>query len=557
VRRRWLYPQARHSWFGAVLPLLLACSDGDSSAGNINDDAILDIPPFWQPVSTTASTDLGAEVRPIPPEAREAGGPVALVDRTEAAGLADVAGGGNQHGVGVLFTDLDGDDFADLLVVNGRSNITDAWTPSRYLRNRGDGTFAEATSSSGLGALLDGVDLYSVAAGDIDRDGDIDLYLGAQPTDMLLANQGDGTFVDATSAMNAGGPPSDPELVADGRSKVVSLGDLDGDGWLDIASASGTFTQPPRGYLLRNRGGDFTDVTAERNLTTDPFGNACAVLWSDHDNDGRQDLWIWNDRGGHVLLQNEAAGLRNVADERDDVVIFNPMGIDSADINHDGFLDYYVSNVGNNPLLVKQPDGTFADRTRTAGTGGEFGWGLGFEDFNHDTWPDIFVAQEDDRPYLLFTHGGDPDDLRFSQTELAHAPIVDNRAAHNVAVAFADYDRDGRTDVLTATTDGSRVNLYRNMTDTGTRGWLHVSVAAAPGGGRGGVGARVAVKTGDLIQFDDIKGGDSRASQSELSTRFGLGHWTGAEWVAVLWPDGRARVLRNVPANMHVRVGAD
>ncbi|MEQ8981533.1 MAG: ASPIC/UnbV domain-containing protein, partial [Deltaproteobacteria bacterium] len=60
---------------------------------------------------------------------------------------------------------------------------------------------------------------------------------------------------------------------------------------------------------------------------------------------------------------------------------------------------------------------------------------------------------------------------------------------------------------------------------------------------------RVAVKSGELVQFYDILGGSSRASQNEHSARFGLGPYTGAEWVVVLWPNGQYDVWRNVEGN--------
>ena len=119
--------------------------------------------------------------------------------------------------------------------------------------------------------------------------------------------------------------------------------------------------------------------------------------------------------------------------------------------------------------------------------------------------------------------------------------------------SFADYDDDGRTDVLTATTDGSRVTLYRNTTDTGSNRWLEVVVPVAPDtGAAGGATARVLVKTGDLVQFREIYGGSSRASQNALSARFGLGDWSGAEYVAVQWQTGVQTVVTGVEGNQRL-----
>ncbi|MCH9685651.1 MAG: CRTAC1 family protein [Deltaproteobacteria bacterium] len=511
---------------------------------------------LWASIDIGGAPDRGEPSGPVPESEQVEAGPITLVDTSAAAGLQGVVAGGNSHGVGVAFADLDGDDWADILVISGVSNANGQRFGSRLLRNRGDGTFEDATDTSGVGPILEGRDGYSVATGDLDGDGVVDLYVGAQPTDVFLRGRGDGTFEDVTASRGAGGPASDPGLVGNGSSKVVSLGDVDDDGDLDIVSASSTLPFPGV-YLLRNDGGgSFTDITADSGVAIDPRGNPCAVLWSDYDNDGDRDLWIWNDRGGKVLLRNDGGRLTNVTREAglDEVTINNPMGIDAADIDHDGDLDVYVSNIGNNPLLRNNGDGTFVDITNLAGTGGQYGWGLGFEDFDADGWADLFVAQEDDRPELVF-HNLGQDPPAFEQLAFEHPPVVDSNVAHNVAVAFADYDHDGRTDVLTARTDGSPVVLYRNETILGTHGTLDIVVTPRPEDQPGGgVGARVAVATGDLIQFRDITAGSSRASQTEQTIRMGLGQYRGADWVAVLWPNGRQAAVRNVGAGQRLQL---
>lgn len=99
-------------------------------------------------------------------------------------------------------------------------------------------------------------------------------------------------------------------------------------------------------------------------------------------------------------------------------------------------------------------------------------------------------------------------------------------------------------------TGGESIGLYRNDTDRGTARWLEVRVDVAPGdGAAGGVTARVVVSVAGTVSWRDITGGSSRASQNALSARFGLGHHTGAEWVAVLWPDGRQVAATNVPGD--------
>ncbi len=507
-------------------------------------------PFLWSPLGLEDAPDLGAEVRRAPDAA--AAGPVRLRELGVEAGLGEAIGGGNQHGVGIGFVDVNGDGWEDIYVANGLG--FERYASTLWL-NRQDGSFANITRASGIASVVGDTDTYSVAAADYDGDGDFDLYVGAHPRDFLLRNDGAGRFIDVAEDAGAGGPPSSEFRARDGRSKIASWGDWDGDGWMDVVVASSAFEDhPPRAYLLRNRGdGSFEDVTEESGVFAAPTGNPCAVMWSDYDNDGDQDLWIWNDRGrateNRVLLRNDGGRLVDVTAEAGITQnIGNPMGIDAADIDDDGRLDYFISDIGGTPLYLGQPDGSFVEVSRETGAQGDYGWGLGFEDFDANGWWDMFVAQEDNRDYLSFTHGGELPP-RFVRSGWPHAEVFPS-GAHNVAVAFADYDHDGRVDVVTATTDGSRINLFRNETELGGHNWLHVRVGRTPRTGAvGGVSARIVVKTGDRLQFKDVNGGSSRASQSATGVRFGLGAWTGADWVAALWPDGRQLVARNVPAN--------
>ena len=122
----------------------------------------------------------------------------------------------------------------------------------------------------------------------------------------------------------------------------------------------------------------------------------------------------------------------------------------------------------------------------------------------------------------------------------------------NVALASADMDGDGDVDIVTAGTGGSRLNLFRNDTTTGSQHWLEVQVVHPVTGAVGGVGARVVVVTPHVTLFRDVSGGHSRASQPFHSARFGLGDWDGATTVVALFPDGSSAAAVNVPADQRI-----
>jgi hypothetical protein len=159
--------------------------------------------------------------------------PVAFTDITEQAGISfrhESGAFGKKYlpetmGSGCAFLDYDGDAHVDLFLVNSttwpeRRGRRPAY-PALY-RNRGDGTFDEATGEAGLRVESYGM---GVAVGDYDNDGDPDLFLNALGPDRLYRNRGDGTFEDVTNAAGV----SDPAF----GSSATFL-DYDRDGWLDL-----------------------------------------------------------------------------------------------------------------------------------------------------------------------------------------------------------------------------------------------------------------------------------------------------------------------------------
>ena len=231
-----------------------------------------------------------------------------FADVTEAAGLADSYG----KGLGVAATDLDGDGLQDLYVANDS-------VENRLWKNLGDGGFRDETLFSGTGVNGIGVTEagMGVASGDLDGDGDFELYVTNfdHESHTLYLNEGDLAFSDRTASAGLDAPTRMP--VGFG----VSMRDFDDDGDLDLAVVNGhivdlihlyhdgqTYEQP--GQLFLNEGAfRFRDVTAGvGDLARPVVGRGSAS--GDLDGDGDADLVVTECGGVTRLLRNEDPGGR-------------------------------------------------------------------------------------------------------------------------------------------------------------------------------------------------------------------------------------------------------
>ena len=261
-------------------------------------------------------------------------------------------------GIRLAVTDIDGDGWADLLVRNGGGpdDFSDGGDRSRWvLRNTGEGRFEDVAQASGLMAGRIDTDTatgrpgQTFASGDVDNDGHLDIYVGNSRTDPdaaetetseLMLSNGDGTF-------RLGPLDSAARFAADKTNPAgVTFVDFDLDGNLDlwITNNEESGPTPLADRLLRGDGeGGFTDVTAERGLTTTPWSsiydlnNALSHSWAwsgaacDLNNDGLPELLassygrspnhLWRAErsdGGSVAYVNASIESGYAFDHRDD-----------------------------------------------------------------------------------------------------------------------------------------------------------------------------------------------------------------------------------------------
>ena len=277
-------------------------------------------------------------------------------------------------GAGAAWLDYDGDGKLDLYVVNGSTfdRKPGQGEPSRLFRGDGKGKFTDVTAKAGVQNRGWG---YGVAVGDYDNDGDPDIYVTNLGPNVLYRNRGDGTFEDVTARAGVAGEPV--------WSSSAAFFDMERDGDLDLYvgnyMVSSPQTVPARGSpqafsvncafrgiqvfcgplgqvplqdtLYRNDGdGTFTDVTREAGIWMDTPRFALGVVVADVDNDGDQDVYVANDSVANTLWENDGKGrFRDVGLTK--LVAYNVdglpqagMGTDAADYNGDGFIDLVVTN---------------------------------------------------------------------------------------------------------------------------------------------------------------------------------------------------------------------
>ena len=512
--------------------------------------------------------------------------PPIFVDVTEETGIHFKHNSGatdHKHiietmGSGGVFFDYDTDGDVDLYFVdsgNVPSEKQQAFGNVLY-RNEGDGRFTDVTEISGIGDTGYGM---AASAGDIDNDGDPDLYVANFRQDKLYRNNGDGTFTDITEAAGI-----DNTL----WSIAAVYLDFDVDGDLDIFVVNYLVYETsmpvttykgiigyghPRSYegtpdvLYRNNGdGTFTNIAETAGVTNSVEGRGMAAVAWDYDQDGLPDIYVANDTNRNFLYHNNGDGTFTDEstfigvgyDERG--VAEGSMGVDSADYDSDGWFDLIVAN-SEKATLYKNEEGLFfLDATADSGleqpTLPFIGFSPLFLDYDNDGHLDMFCANGNPQDVVellvdhdtyaqrdqMFQNNGDGTYSDISETAGAYF----SEALVGRAAASADYDNDGDMDIVIMNSN-QRAVLLRN--DGGNRkNWLGIKLVGTQSN-RDGIGAKVTLTTEDMTQIREVKSGSSYASGSDTRLLFGLGENQHVKKVSIVWQSGTLQELEDISAN--------
>jgi enediyne biosynthesis protein E4 len=493
-------------------------------------------------------------------------------------------------GAGCAFLDYDNDGWMDLYLVN--SGACDFFTPTPPLRNalyhnNRDGTFTDVTEKAGVGAGGFG---QGVAVGDYNGDGFPDLYVTQYGKSILYRNNRDGTFTDVTEKAGVAAP---------GWASSAVWFDYDNDGRLDLfvcrfvdfdkAKSKDCHAgedakrgyciphlyKPMASWLFHNNGdGTFTDVSKSSGIAN-YLGKAWGVVATDINNDGRLDLFVANDTVANFLFANRSngrfeeigtqAGVAYSAEGRPR----SGMGLDSADVNQDGWMDLFVANIDHEmySLYQNNHDETFDDQALATGIGAATrlmsGWGLKFFDYDNDGNLDLLLANgnPDDlieelshhqvgyrEPLLLFHNSG----KAWTNVSAQSGPIF-SRPFSARGLAIGDFNNDGAVDVLISVNDDAPL-LLRNNTGAQNH-WVGITLVGKKAN-PDAIGARVTYQAGDLKRSRMKVGGGSYLSYHDPRIVLGIGKRPKLDWLEVKWPQpsGRTERFTDLPIDRYITI---
>ncbi len=488
---------------------------------------------------------------------------------------------------GLALFDYNNDGRIDIYFLNGAplpgTQMTEPPRNALY-RNEGDWRFTDVTDAAGVGDKGFGL---GVTAADYDNDGDVDLYLNNFGPNVLYRNNGDGTFTDVAEEAGVRG------------GNEVGAGtcffDMDKDGDLDLyvanyirfsydshkshtlmglpAYPSPLDYDPQPSVLYRNENdGKFSDVSDASGIGAHA-GKGMGMVCFDYDDDGDTDVFVGNDVMGNFVLQNDGTGrfqevgmLSGAAYD----VAGRPqgsMGLACGDYDNDGRLDLFVTSYDSESatLYHNLGNGFFEDTTRVAGVGSptypHVTWGNGFVDFDNDGDRDLFVAcghlddnidqRSDTTSYLtqniLLLNSGNG---RFVDVSDSSGDGMQVRLSSR-GTGFDDLDNDGDVDAVILNSRQGPTILSNESNNENH--WIQICLRGVRSN-RDGVGARVKVVAGDLVQIDEVHSGCGYQSHHGLRLYFGLAHRRRVDRVEVRWIGGQVDVLTDIEPDQLVTI---
>ncbi len=423
-------------------------------------------------------------------------------------------------GTSATVADFDGDGYPDIFVIShGIGGEFPSAGKCRLYRNNAGTSFTDVAATAGLAYTSPTVaEGWGSAWGDYDLDGDLDLMVSTHTTQFgdpvqsdgnrVFRNNGDGTFNDVTGFALG-------EACEGVRGFQPSFFDIDGDCYPEILFAADFETSR---YLINNRDGTFSEYTQESGTGLDANGMGQAI--ADLDNDGYWDWYVTS-----VHLEGPWGGVNTA-----------------------------VPGTGN-MLYMGQGNHTYDETSLTAGVNdGGWGWGTVAVDLDHDGWQELLEVNG--WPQGLFWIG-ERGKLFYNNTdgtftEMAVAGGFD-AVYQGRGLVYFDAELDGDLDIAVSNYLGP-IEYFENQTNSGN--WLRITLDTSDNSllPSDGYGTRITATAGGMSQMRYVNGSPSYLSTSELAAHFGFGSATQVDELRFEWSRGQVTVLTDVATNQHLSV---
>ena len=482
---------------------------------------------------------------------------------------------------GATFADLEGDGDLDLVLTTFRKGTL-------CFKNDGNGVFSDITSESGLESTASGT---SMALGDVDGDGDLDLYV-ANFGELALLRDG-GSF----AVRKVGGETIVTGLHAKRlkivNGKIVEFGESDA---FYLNDGQGKFQRVPWGALR------FRDVDGQP--LAEPIDFGLSVQMRDINGDGFTDIYVCNDfqTPDRFWLNDGTGQFREAGPVSIRSVAYASMGVDFADLDRDGNTDFFVAEmlsrgainrllkvspnkpvppkpgtplerlqVARNTLFWNRGDGTFAEVGRYAGIEAtDWSWQPVFMDVDLDGYEDLLITNGhlhdvNDRDALA-RFARMPKSKREQVGTLAFPPFQTANVvyrnlgnfrfaevgqtwgfnSHQMShgIAAGDLDNDGDLDLVINCLNQPAL-IYRNDV-------VAPRVAVKLRGlspNTKGIGAKITVVVGSVRQTQEMIAGGRYLSGDQPIRTFAISAGQVNRSIEVAWPSGRKSHISNPEPN--------
>lgn len=463
---------------------------------------------------------------------------------------------------GVAVADYDGDLDLDIFIVaKEQDDPNNAFSTSKLFRNNNDGSFTDVTIAANLDNLfpiqeyadtypgLDGVKM-GVFWGDYDNDGFPDLFFTHSFKLQLFHNQGDGTFLEVTTAAGI-------NRRNNCRNTGATWVDYNNDGYLDIfVNEWGTCGN----LLYKNKGdGTFEDVSQSSKIASGEPYLSFSMLPFDFNGDGWLDFYVCNDKSGPNKLfinQNGTTFIDETTLYNVGVTLLDAMGITVGDYNNDGSFEFFITGINENVLLESDQSNFYSEiATEKNVTPAGWGWGCKFSDFDLDGDEDLFVVNgfksTPDQANVYFENLHVEGQTIFERID--SGSVLNDATRSSEALDF-DYDNDGDLDIYVTNSVGES-SFYENKTlddnQYANLNWVKLHLQGTTSN-RDAIGSKVSITTNGGMQYR-YHSGVGFLSQSLKPIHFGLSNANVISEIEISWPSGLVETFQGFETNIDIK----